>query len=385
MKTLSFDVVIIGLGIVGSAIAYELSKYKIKLAVLEKNPSFANETTATNSGIIHCGFDAEPNTLKAKLNVIGNKLWQEKIFPKVKFPRKQSDSVVIAFDDEERAELLHLYNKGIQNNLNPKSLKILDEKATKKLYHNLNPLVVSSLVCTNSWIIDSKKASLAFLQIAKNNDAHLFENTKVENIEFKNNVFFIQTNNPDFEFKTKVVINAAGTFADEISKLAGYPEFEQRFLRGQYLILSPLNNVDAKSIFFMTPTKYGKGVIVTTKLNGNIMVGPTAEEHNQRDEAKSVDLKLAKNIQEIGHKIFPDLNFSNIITTYAASRSIDVATSDFIIKATDKNPCFINVAGMQSPAISSAPAIAKEVKKLVLKAKLTLSPKENFKDKAEIL
>lgn len=385
MKTLSFDVLIIGSGIVGSAIAYELSKYKIKLALLEKNPSFANETTATNSGIIHCGYDAEPNTLKAKLNVIGNKLWQEKIFTKIKFPRKQADSVVIAFDEQEKAELQHLYNKGIQNNLNPKALKILDEKATKKQFPNLNPLVVGSLVCTNSWIIDPQKASLAFLQVAKNNQAQLFENTKVEKIEFKNNFFFVQTNKSDVEFKAKVVINAAGTFADEIAKLAGFAEFEQRFLKGQYLILPSTNNENIESIFFMTPTKYGKGVIVTKKLDGTIMVGPTAQEHKSREQAKTLNINLIKKIQEIGQKIFPELDFSNIITTYAASRSIDVETNDFIIKSADENPSFINVAGMQSPALSSAPAIAKEVKKLVLKAKISLVLKEDFVEKAEIL
>ncbi|QJB71341.1 type 2 glycerol-3-phosphate oxidase [Mycoplasma sp. 1654_15] len=385
MKTLSFDVLIIGSGIVGSTIAYELSKYKIKLALLEKNPSFANETTATNSGIIHCGYDAEPNTLKAKLNVIGNKLWQEKIFTKIKFPRKQADSVVIAFDEQEKAELQHLYNKGIQNNLNPKALKILDEKATKKQFPNLNPLVIGSLVCANSWIIDPQKASLAFLQVAKNNQAQLFENTKVEKIEFKNNFFFVQTNKQDVEFKAKVVINASGIFADEIAKLAGFAEFEQRFLKGQYLILPSVNNKNIESIFFMTPTKYGKGVIVTKKLDGTIMVGPTAQEHKSREQAKTLNINLIKKIQEIGQKIFPELDFSDIITTYAASRSIDVATNDFIIKSADENPSFINVAGMQSPALSSAPAIAKEVKKLVLKAKISLVLKEDFTEKAEIL
>lgn len=378
MNVKKYDVVIIGGGIIGSVIAYQLSKFELKTGLLEKNPVFADETSKGNSGVIHGGFDPEPHKIEAKLNVLGNKMWREEIFKHLEFPRAQVDSLIIAFNEEEMKHVHMLYDRGIQNGVLASDMKILNKEELIAKEPNVNKEAVGALLCTSSWAIDPVQASLSFLAVAKNNGVELSKNSCVTNIKFVNNEFEIEINNNE-KIYAKNIINAAGHYADKIAELAGYPDFKQTTRRGEYRILDRSLNGMVKSICFMVPTVHGKGVVVAPMLDGHVLVGPTAEEGIAKEDTRLVTREKFEYIGNIGKKIIPSLDLDRTIMTLAGSRPIDIKTNDFVLNYAKNNNRFINAAGMQSPAISSAPAIAVYIQKLLEKNGTVLTPKNNFK------
>ena len=381
----SYDVVIIGGGIIGGSIAYELSKYKLKTVVLEKNPVFADETTKGNSGVIHGGFDPEPHKIEAKLNVLGNDLWRNKIFQNLDFPRAQIDSLVIAFNDEEMKHVRMLYERGLQNGVLKEHMEILSRTDVLNREPNLNPDVQGALVCTSSWAIDAVKATYAFLGAAEQNGTELKINSEVTKIIFneKTKEFKVTLNNGE-ELTASVVINAAGHYADIIAEKAGYPDFKQTTRRGEYRLLSRSENNMVNSICFMVPTIHGKGVVVAPMLDGRVMVGPTAEEGVPKEDTRLVTREKFDYIGQIGNRIIPNLRLDKTEITLAGSRPIDIETNDFVIRPATNNRQFINAAGMQSPAIASAPAIAIEIVKLVANTGLKLNPNPQYNPKYHV-
>ena len=381
----SYDVVIIGGGIIGGSIAYELSKYKLKTVVLEKNPVFADETTKGNSGVIHGGFDPEPHKIEAKLNVLGNDLWRNKIFKNLDFPRAQIDSLVIAFNDEEMKHVRMLYERGLQNGVLKEHMEILSRTDVLNREPNLNPDVQGALVCTSSWAIDAVKATYAFLGAAEQSGTELKINSEVTKIIFneKTKEFKVTLNNGE-ELTASVVINAAGHYADIIAEKAGYPDFKQTTRRGEYRLLSRSENNMVNSICFMVPTIHGKGVVVAPMLDGRVMVGPTAEEGVPKEDTRLVTREKFDYIGQIGNRIIPNLRLDKTEITLAGSRPIDIETNDFVIRPATNNRQFINAAGMQSPAIASAPAIAIEIAKLVESAGIELIPNPQYNPKYRV-
>ncbi|TDV24394.1 glycerol 3-phosphate oxidase [Mycoplasmopsis mustelae] len=380
---MKYDVVIVGGGIIGSSIAYELSQYDLKTILLEKNPVFADETTKGNSGAIHGGFDPEPHKIEAKLNVLGNQLWRDKIFKDLEFPRVQVDSLILAFNEEEMKHVHMLYERGLINKVPKEFLKVIDRKEVLKREPNVNPNVLGALLCTSSWAIDPVRATWAFLGASEQNGTELRNNASVEDIKFKNNEFEVTLANRE-KIYSKVIINAAGHYADILAAKAGYPDFKLTTRRGEYRILDRSEGGIVKSICFKVPTIHGKGVIVAPMLDGHILVGPTAQEGVPKDETRVVTKEMYDFIGKIGKEIIPSIKLEKTIMTLAGSRPIDIETNDFIIKAAKDNKCFINAAGMQSPAIASAPAIAIEISKLVEKAGLQLVKKPDFNPKYKV-
>lgn len=380
-----YDVLIIGGGIIGGSIAYELSKYNLKTAVLEKNPVFADETTKGNSGVIHGGFDPEPHKIEAKLNVLGNELWRTKIFQDLDFPRAQVDSLVIAFNDEEMKHVRMLYERGLQNGVLKEHMEILSRTDVLNREPNLNPDAQGALVCTSSWAIDAVKATYAFLGAAEQSGTELKVNSEVTTIVFneKTKTFKVALKNGE-ELTTSIIINAAGHYADVIAEKAGYPDFKQTTRRGEYRLLSRSENHAVNSICFMVPTIHGKGVVVAPMLDGRIMVGPTAEEGVPKEDTRLVTREKFDYIDQIGNRIIPNLRLDKTEITLAGSRPIDIETNDFVIRPATNNRQFINAAGMQSPAIASAPAIAIEIAKLVASAGIELTPNPQYNPKYRV-
>ena len=380
-----YDVLIIGGGIIGGSIAYELSKYNLKTVVLEKNPVFADETTKGNSGVIHGGFDPEPHKIEAKLNVLGNELWRTKIFEDLDFPRAQVDSLVIAFNDEEMKHVRMLYERGLQNGVLKEHMEILSRTDVLNREPNLNPDVQGALVCTSSWAIDAVKATYAFLGAAEQSGTELKVNSEVTTIVFneKTKTFKVALKNGE-ELTASIIINAAGHYADVIAEKAGYPDFKQTTRRGEYRLLSRSENHAVNSICFMVPTIHGKGVVVAPMLDGRIMVGPTAEEGVPKEDTRLVTREKFDYIGQIGNRIIPNLRLDKTEITLAGSRPIDIETNDFVICPATNNRQFINAAGMQSPAIASAPAIAIEIAKLVANAGIKLTPNPQYNPKYRV-
>lgn len=378
-----YDVVIVGGGIIGGVIAYELSQYKLKTLLLEKNPVFADETSKGNSGAIHGGFDPEPHKIEAKLNVLGNELWRTKIFKDLDFPHVQVDSLILAFNEEEMKHVHMLYNRGLKNKVPAEFLKVISKEEVLKREPNVNPKVVGALLCTSSWAIDPVRATYAFMGASEQNGTELRRSAEVTDIKFKNDEFDITLANGDV-VTSKVVINAAGHYADVLAEKAGYGDFKQTTRRGEYRILSRTEAGIVNSICFKVPTIHGKGVIVAPMLDGRVLVGPTAEEGVPKEETRLVTKEKFDYIGQIGKEIIPSIRLEKTEMTLAGSRPIDIETNDFVIRPAKDNARFINAAGMQSPAIASAPAIAIEIAKLVEAAGLKLEKNPNYNPKFKV-
>ncbi|UVD81634.1 type 2 glycerol-3-phosphate oxidase [Mycoplasma iguanae] len=351
------DVLIIGGGIIGCSIAWYLSKYNTKTLLVEKNPVFADETTRGNSGVIHCGFDAESHKIEASLNVKGNQIWKEEIFPHFKFSRAKVDSLVIAFNKEEEEHIEMLYKRGLTNKVPPEKMKIISQKELLQKEPNINPAASKALLCTNSYAIDPVQASLEFLEKAEKNGVEKLSNAEVTNIKFDGTKFTVFLKNKEI-IETKYIINAAGHYADVMAEIAGYPDFKQTTKRGQYRILERNLKINVNNICFKVPTLHGKGVIVAPMLDGHTLVGPTAEDGVLKEETRLVTQEKYECIGKIGKEIIPNLEIEKTMMTLAGSRPIDIKTNDFVIGPAKENKQFINAAGMQSPGLSAAPAIA---------------------------
>ncbi|MGL5205862.1 MAG: type 2 glycerol-3-phosphate oxidase [Metamycoplasmataceae bacterium] len=386
-----FDVAIIGGGIIGGVISYELSKYKLNQVVFEKNPILADETTRVNSGAIHGGFDPEPKKIQARLNILGNKLWSTKIFKDLEFPRVKIDSLVVAFNKEEERHLQMLYDRGLVNKVPKEVLKIISHDEIMKREPHINPKVTKALVCSSSWAIDPVAATKAFFGVSENNGTTIMRNSDVTGIKYikdkkdeSKNHFEITINNKE-KYHAKNIINAAGHYADTIAEIAGYPDFKQKTRRGEYIVLSRSERDKINSIIFMVPTIHGKGVIVAPMLDGNVLVGPTAEENVPKADTRVITKEKYDFIKNIGSNLVPGLDFNESVMRMAGSRPIDIATNDFVIQYAKDNNKFINAAGMQSPAIASAPAIAIEVADLLRKNGTKLVENPSFNGKYKVM
>ncbi len=361
---MKYDILIIGGGIIGSAINYELSKYDLKILQLEKNPYLGNETTTGNSGVIHGGFDAGTGKLTAITNVRGRQLWVNEIFKDLDFPRKQVNSLVVSFDKEEHAEIEKLYQRGLDNGVEPEHLKVLDKNEVMKLEPGLHNTVYSALLCTNSWAIDPVKATHAFVGVAIQNNSKVLTNSEVTSIEKVNNEYIVTVNNQE-KFITKYIVNAAGHYADKISEMAGGEKYNLKTRRGQYIVLNQSENKKVNNIIFMVPTIYGKGIIVAPMLDGRILVGPTSKDNVKKEDTRVLEKEIWTNIENIGRNLITNLDYSKTELLYAGSRPIYSKTDDFLIREDKKMPGLIHVAGIKSPGISGAPYIAKIVSKLL--------------------
>lgn len=382
---MKYDVMIIGCGLIGASIARQLAKYNLNIIVVEKNKEVALETTAVNSGLIHGGFDPKPKSLSAILNMRGKKLYEENWFKELHFSYKKVNSLLVAFDENESSELLKLHDQGLENGLDKSELKILSKDEVIDLEPSINPEIKGGLLCTSSYLIDpvnlTKQLINNFLSNSSKNK--LLLSSKVVKINKKNKNYLVELDNED-KIEAKNIINCAGHWSDEIASLINKDSFKLRSRRGQYIILDKLEVSKINNVVFMIPTIHGKGVIVAPLLDGTVMVGPSAEElpTYNKDETMIINLEMNDKISAIGKKIIPNLNFNKIVKIIAGSRPIDIETNEFIIDyANDKDKNFINVAGIKSPGISAAPAIAERVIELLSKNGTKLIVKDEWDPK----
>ncbi|AGM25468.1 type 2 glycerol-3-phosphate oxidase [Spiroplasma chrysopicola] len=374
-----YDICIIGAGVIGGAISRELSRYHLKVIVLEKNKKVAMETSEGNSGVIHGGFDPTPGKWTAKFNITGNYLYQT-LFQELNFPHQQVNSLVIAFNKDEQEQLELLYQRGLTNQVKPEHLKLLDQKTVHLLEPNLNPDVIGGLLCTSSYVVDPVILTKSFFSNSIKNGVNLCLDHMVSNITYQNNYFTISVNtqNTVKTYYAKYIINAAGHYCDEIAAKAGYPDFQLTTLRGEYCVLEKSEGHLVNNIVFMVPTIHGKGVIVAPMLDGHLLVGPTAQEDVPKDETRLVTPAMEPQIRAIGQHIIPSIKMAKTCYRFAGSRPIEPTTKDFYLAPAHDNSKFINVAGTKSPGLSSAPAIAKYIITLLEQAGLTLLPNPTF-------
>ncbi|MDD5429016.1 MAG: NAD(P)/FAD-dependent oxidoreductase [Candidatus Omnitrophica bacterium] len=345
-----YDVVIIGGGVVGTAIARELAHYTIRVALLEKEAELAFGVSKSNSGIIHPGTQHSPGTLKGKLCVQGNAL-TKKFARELCVDFKQVGELIVAFNDEEHARLLQLEKDG--KAIGVPLLRMVTKAWLKKNEPNLSGEAVAALYAPTAGIISPYRWVYDFAENAARNGVEIHTGVKVENILMKAPGFEIIS--PKGNFYARYVINAAGLYADEVSRMVGVDDFKIRPRKGEEFMLDKKRENLTRHLLFPLPSKESKGILVTRTSDGNPMIGPTAEDADNKEDLSTTEAGLEK-VLEGAKKLVPSINENDIIAYFAGLRP--TAGDDFIIRHEAKAPGFVNVAGIQSPGLTAAPAIA---------------------------
>jgi len=369
-----FDVAIVGAGIVGSCAARELSRLRLKIVVLEKNDDVAGGSSKANSGIVHGGYDAKPGTLKAKYNVLGQQMF-DNLAEELDFAFCRNGSLVIA-DEEGAAKLETLKVQGIANGLT--DLRIVRGKELRILEPNLNDNVYAALVVPCGGIVCPYGMTIAFAENAAENGVEFMLGCPVVDIKKEEGYFSIAT--PRETLRAKMVVNAAGLFSDEINNKLSSRKMRIRPRRGEYCLLDKTEGKRVKHTIFQLPTKMGKGILVTPTVDGNLLLGPTSEDIDEKDNKATTAHGLNEVLKRAGDSV--DLLSANkIISSFTGLRAVLVpegdVTNDFIIEEAADVPGLINLCGIESPGLTAAPAIGVHVAQMAA-ARLKPDVKESF-------
>lgn len=370
------DVVIIGCGVIGAAMAYTLAQYDLQVTVLEKHNDVASGTTKANSAIIHAGYDPHPGTLMAQLNVEGNRMAGE-IAKKLTVPFKRVGSLVLALSEAELPHLQELYERGVANGV--PGIELLSREETLKREPNLSSDVQGSLWAPSAGIIDPWEYATAMAETAVVNGVELQLETCVESITPVEDGFVVHTNRGDVE--TRYLVSAAGVDAAAIRGLLEEPDYEIRPSRGEYFLLDRSEAQTVSCVVFQCPNELGKGVLVSPTIHGNLIVGPNAISSDDPEEL-GVTAKGMAMIESAARRSVPALNLSANIRNFAGMRA-NTDKDEFRIEQSEKYPHLIDLAGMKSPGLSAAPAVAKYAAELLRKAGLELRAKDGFIDHRE--
>ena len=363
-----FDVVVIGAGVVGGLVARELSRYELSVAIVERCADVALGATRANSAIVHAGFDAKEGSLKAKLNVEGSEMMEE-VARELGVKYKRNGSLVVGFNDEDRATLEDLLVRGTKNGV--KGLRVIDRDEILSLEKNIGEGVTVALHAPTGAIICPYELCMAAVGNAMDNGASLMLDFEVKKIEKLDTGYRVSSECDSVE--ARFVINCAGVYSDEIAKMVGDDSFEVYPRRGEYMLLDRECGDLVSHTIFRCPSKLGKGILVSPTVDGNLLLGPTAENIEDKEDTKTTAEGLAKVRMQAGEQV-SGINFGKVITSFTGLRSVG-STGDFVINEKDG---FINCAGVESPGLSSSPAIATYVAELLRSAGLELRAKADF-------
>ncbi|WP_378954041.1 NAD(P)/FAD-dependent oxidoreductase [Pelosinus sp. sgz500959] len=365
-----YDICIIGAGVVGANIARELAKYKVKVCLIEKDEDVSCGASKANSGIVHGGYSDKPGSLKAKLCVQGNRMY-EQLNQELNFGYRETGSLVLAFRDEDMITLQKLYQYGIENGVG--GLKIIDGDEARKMEPYLSKEVKSALYCANAGVTSPYEFVIALTENAITNGVELKLNTTVTGIEKIDDYFKLTTNKE--EIQGRCVINAAGIYSDKVASMVGIDDFHITPRRGQYILLDKEENYLANTVIFQVPTELGKGILVTTTYHGNLMIGPNAEDIGDKEDVGTTAEALEQ-IVNAARKSVPDFNMKKAITSFSGNRPF-ANQKDWLIEES-RVPGFINLVGIDSPGLTSSPAIALKVVEILKETGITFIANPDF-------
>ena len=365
-----YDAAVVGAGVIGSLTARELSRYNIKVALLEKCNDMAMGTSKANSAIVHAGFDAKPGTLKAKLNVEGTALMPA-LCETLHVPFKPVGSLVVAFSDEEMETVKELKERGEANGV--PGLEIYDKAKLKEEEPSISDEAKGALWAPSAGIVCPYELTIAAAENAVVNGTDFIRNFEVKSITYADDCFTISDGKQ--EIKAKYIINAAGVYCDEIAALIGDNSIHTTPRKGEYMLCDKSIGSLAKHTIFQCPSKMGKGILVTPTVDGNLLIGPSALDIEDKEDTTTTAATLAE-VLTAAKKSVPVLTTREVITSFAGLRA-HCDKDDFIIEKSEKNDKFFNVAGIESPGLSSAPAIAIYVADMV-NAEIKADKKADF-------
>lgn len=366
-----YDVVIIGGGVSGCAVARELSKYKVNACVVEKCEDVCCGTSKANSAIIHAGFDAAEGSLMAKLNVQGNKMMDD-LAKDLDIPFKRNGSLVLCLHEEDMPGLQALYDRGVKNGV--EGLKILSAKEVLEMEPNVVDTVAGALYAPTGGIVCPFNMTIAFAENAYENGVEFKFDTEVKNITKDGDNWKLTTSKGDI--LTKYVVNAAGVYSDVFHNMVSAKKIHITPRRGDYCLLDKTAGTHVSHTVFTLPTKLGKGVLVSPTVHGNLLVGPTAVDIDDKEGTNTTKQGIDELISKAGGSV-KNIPMRSVITSFAGLRAHEDG-HEFIIGEVEDAKQFIDVAGIESPGLSSAPAIGLMVAD-ILKDLMKLEKKDNFK------
>jgi len=355
-----FDCIVIGSGVTGAAIAMNLSRYELSVCVLEKEEDVCSGTSKANSGIVHAGHDAGEGSMKAKMNLRGNEL-MEQLSADLDFPFRRNGSLVLCFSEEDRPALEALYARGKKNGV--PGLRIVENEELHRMEPNIKETAVAALYAPTGGIVCPFGLNIAMAENAADNGAEFFFSTEVENIRKEEEGFRIETSNGIFE--SRYVVNAAGLYADELHNMVSERKLKIVPRTGEYNLLDKEAGDLVKSTVFQLPTKMGKGILVTPTVHGNLLIGPTAFDLEDKDDTSTGAAGLSE-IQEKSALSVKNIPYQKVITAFAGLRAHEEG-GDFILGECEDVPGFFDAAGIESPGLSSAPAIGEYMAELIAK------------------
>lgn len=363
-----YDAAVIGAGVVGAMVARELTRQGLSVLILEKEDDVAMGASRANSGIVHAGFDCKVGSLKARLNVKGASM-MEQLCREMGVSYDRCGSVVVGFGEEDDRTVADLYQRGIENGVSGLSLKT--GKEARALEGALSEEVTSALFADTGAVVCPYELTVAALGVAIRGGATLTTGAAVTALERKDGVWHIKTAAGDFA--STYIVNCAGCYSDEVARMAGEVRFSVHARRGEYFLLDKASGLSLRRTVFMAPGKMGKGVLVSPTAHGNIIVGPTAEDTDEKDSVRTTARGLAQ-VRSLSQKSVPGTPLRRAITNFCGLRAVG-NTGDFIIEEKDGA---VHCIGIESPGLSASPAIALYVADMLKKAGAPLHERADF-------
>ena len=378
----TYDVIIVGGGIVGTMAARFLSRYRLSILLIEKEADVCMGTTSGNSAYIHAGYDPLPGTLKAKYNVAGNAMW-EALSSELGFSFRHQGDYVVALCQDDVTALKELMEQGKQNGV--PGLELVPGDEMRRRYPIINPSVEMAMWAPTAGIVDPFGATIAAAENAIQNGAEVALETAFQDFIMEGKcIVGVKTNRGDFHCRW--VVNAAGVYADEVMHKAGVrPEFHIKPRRGEYYVFDRAD-FTLDTCFFPTPSAAGKGIVVTNTVHGNVIIGPNAQVIEDKEDRAATPEGLEE-ILAGARKMIPSLSLRPVISLFAGLRAYGNAPCetpgvqyehDFIVDIPKTVQGLVNLGGIESPGLTSAPAIAVGVVELLKEAGEPLVEKKDW-------
>ncbi|MFP4374156.1 MAG: NAD(P)/FAD-dependent oxidoreductase [Spirochaetaceae bacterium] len=366
------DVAVIGAGVSGASIARNLSAYRIDTVLLEKEADVSFGVSKANSGIVHGGFHHNTKHLKARLEIQGNVMF-DRLARELDFPFKRCGILVVALKDEDMKYIDHLYSQGQENGAI--GIELCSRDRMFELEPKLNPDTVGGLHAPSGGIIEPYRFVFSMVESAQKNGVELLTDFDVAKAEPLSTGYRIHAADGR-SLEADYVINAAGLYADRISAIFGAETFEIHPRKGEYYLLDRQTKASPEKVLFPVPTKVSKGMLVIPTAEGTVLIGPTAQDIDDKEDVTTSAEEL-DHIFDAARKMMPVVSQNDVITSFAGLRPA-METGDFYIDVSDEAPNFIQVAGIQSPGLTAAPAVGEYVKNLLKKAGATLTEKSDW-------
>ena len=367
----TYDVAVIGCGVSGVAIAWRLSSYKIKTAILEKAADVSFGTSKANSGIVHGGFHHNKKYLKARLEIQGNLMFDQ-LRRDLDFPFKRCGIIVAALHEDEMKTVEHLYRQGEENKAI--GIELCSRERILELEPKLSYDVVGGLYAPGGGIVEPYRFVFALAESALKNGVHLFTDYRAVSGGYRDGCWTIRAEDGR-TVKARYAVNAAGLYADDVSRSFGAEIFTIQARKGEYFLMDKMTRARPERVVFPVPTAVSKGMLVVPTVEGTVLVGPTSDSLKEKNDFSTTREHLEQ-ILDAGKNLIPSLSRNDVIASFAGIRPC--LDEDFYIDASKKAPAFVQVAGIQSPGLTASPAIGEYVKNILKEMGLELVEKPGW-------